>query len=234
MRAAAERAVATFGGLDVCVANAGIAPAASTVRAADPEIFERVVEVNLLGSYRTVRAALPHVAGRGGHISIVSSIYAFFNGMAVAPYAVSKSGVEALGRAMRVELATRGVSVGVVYYGMIDTEMTRQGFRGDPLAARMEDEHMPRFVRRRHSPESAARALVAGIERRSPRVFFPGYLRWYSAFRGIANPLLDRRLVRDRSLQDSLGEADVEGRTAGREIPGAREPDRPPRPGTRA
>jgi NAD(P)-dependent dehydrogenase (short-subunit alcohol dehydrogenase family) len=232
--AAVERTVATFGGLDACVANAGIASAASTARAADPDVWERVIEVNLLGTYRTARAALPHLIERGGHLSLVSSIYAFFNGMLVSPYAVSKSAVEALGRAMRVELAERGVSVGVVYYGMIDTEMTRKGFREDPVAARLEAEHVPGFIRRRHSPESAARALADGIERRAPRVFFPAYLRWYSAFRGLANPLLDRRLVRDRKLQRSLRDADVEGRAAGHEIVGARDDDRPPRPGTRA
>jgi NAD(P)-dependent dehydrogenase (short-subunit alcohol dehydrogenase family) len=71
------RAVESFGGLDVCVANAGVAPRAATVLAMDAGAFERVIEVNLLGAYRTARAAVPHVIARGGHVSVVASIYVF-------------------------------------------------------------------------------------------------------------------------------------------------------------
>jgi NAD(P)-dependent dehydrogenase (short-subunit alcohol dehydrogenase family) len=231
--AAVEATVQRFGGLDVCVANAGISPAASTVRAAATETFERVIEVNLLGTYRTVRAALPHVIAGGGHLSLVSSIYAFMNGVFVAAYGATKTAVEGLGRALRVELAQHEVSVGVVYYGFVATEMVREGFESDPLAARVEEQLAPRFVRRRLSAREAAEALVRGVERRAPRVFAPGYLRAYSALRGLINPLLDRRLEHDATLQALLREADLEGRTAGREIVAARAPDAPPRPDVR-
>src|SRR6478609_2759761 len=72
--AAAAEAVERFGGLDVAVANAGIAPKrVGTVRAGDPALWETIVDVNLLGVWRTVRAALPHVVERRGQLVLVAS-----------------------------------------------------------------------------------------------------------------------------------------------------------------
>src|SRR6478752_3473344 len=82
-RGAMQRAVAQtverFGGLDVVVANAGIVSRVATYRAMATESFERVVDVDLMGVVRTVDAALPQVVSRGGHVVVVSSIYAFTN-----------------------------------------------------------------------------------------------------------------------------------------------------------
>ncbi len=216
MRSAVATTVEQFGGLDIAVANAGIAPGVATVKAMPVEAFERVLDVNLGGVYRTVAAALPEVAARGGHMTLLGSIYSFFNGVLVAPYAMSKAGVEALGRALRVELAGQGASAGVVYYGFIATEMVRQGIEEDPLGEELEG-RIPAFVRRRLTPEQAAAALVDGIERRSPRVYAPGFLRGYSALRGVLNPAIDWQMRRDRKTQAVVAKADVEGRTAGHE-----------------
>jgi NAD(P)-dependent dehydrogenase (short-subunit alcohol dehydrogenase family) len=80
-RGALQRAVATtverFGGLDVVVANAGIASRGATFRAMSSESFDRVIDVNLLGVARTVETTLPQVIARGGHLVLVASIYAF-------------------------------------------------------------------------------------------------------------------------------------------------------------
>ncbi|MEO9137555.1 MAG: short-chain dehydrogenase/reductase [Jatrophihabitans sp.] len=122
-RAAAD-AVERFGGIDVVVANAGIAPPSDSVLSIDPAEFERTVDVDLLGQWRTVRAVLPYVIERRGHVVVVSSIYAFFNGVLNASYAASKAGIEQLTRALRVELAHHGASAGVAYLGFIDTDLT--------------------------------------------------------------------------------------------------------------
>ena len=207
---AVASATERFGGLDLCVANAGISTPVQTVRATPPEAFQRVLEVNLLGTYRTARAALPHVVERRGHISLVASIYAIFNGALQASYGVSKAGIEALGRALRLELAPDGATVGIVYYGFVATEMVAS-FEADPLAEMIERE-MPAFVRRRLSAGQAAETLVRGIESRSARVYAPRYLRSYSLFRGMLNPLIDRRLERHRRLHEVVRRADVEDR----------------------
>jgi NAD(P)-dependent dehydrogenase (short-subunit alcohol dehydrogenase family) len=113
---AAER----FGGLDVVFANAGIgADPPATIATIDEASFERVVEVNLLGVWRTVRAALPQIVARRGHVLVTASVYAFANGAANASYAMAKAGVEQLGRALRLELAARGATAGVLYPGWV-------------------------------------------------------------------------------------------------------------------
>lgn len=76
MQAAAETAVERFGGIDVVVANAGIASYGSVLKV-DPQAFRRVLDVNLLGNFHTVRATLPALIDRRGYVLIVSSLAAF-------------------------------------------------------------------------------------------------------------------------------------------------------------
>ena len=154
------------GGLDLVVANAGIASRAATVRAMNGEAFDRVLAVNLGGVYNTVITALPQVAARRGHLVLVSSIYAFWNGLGTAPYAMAKAGVEQLGRALRVELVPHGASAGVAYFGFIDTEMVRRAIDADPLSARLE-KLWPKALQKRLSPLEAGEAIARGIERRA-------------------------------------------------------------------
>jgi NAD(P)-dependent dehydrogenase (short-subunit alcohol dehydrogenase family) len=212
MEAAVEAAVERFGGLDVVVANAGIAPPAATMRVVNVDAWERVVDVDLLGVWRTVRAGLPQVVRRGGHVVVVASVYAFMNGALASPYAVAKAGVEQLGRALRIELVPHGASASVAYFGFIDTDMVRDAF-ADPVAKRFE-EQFPKFMSRRLPPSAAGEAIVKGIERRAPRIIAPRWWRAWSALRGILNPVFDRYLERDEENIDILRDADVEERAA--------------------
>jgi NAD(P)-dependent dehydrogenase (short-subunit alcohol dehydrogenase family) len=192
--------VQRFGDLDVVVANAGVAPPVRTIASMDPDAFERVVEIDLLGVYRTVYAALPRVATRAGQVVIISSVYAFANGALASPYAVSKAAVEQLGRALRVELAPHGAGVTVVYPGFADTKMVRDAFT-DPVAAGFQ-ELAPGFVMRRISPALVAERIVDGVERRAARVVVPRWFALYSALRGILNPLMEAGMVRDRRVRE--------------------------------
>ncbi|MGI8460642.1 MAG: short-chain dehydrogenase/reductase [Solirubrobacterales bacterium] len=205
---AVESAVERFGGLDIAVANAGIAPpGAVTTNAVDPDLFERVIEVNLMGVWRTAAAALPQVIERRGQIVVIASVYAFLNGAGAASYAASKAGVEALGRSLRAELAPHGASATVGYFGFVDTEMVRQAFE-DPVARRIE-ERLPKFMSRRLPPSAAGEALAEGIEKRAQRVIEPA-IPWRALFalRGLVNPLLDRGMERDRVLREIVLAAD--------------------------
>lgn len=195
-----ETAVERFGSLDICIPNAGIAPVASTVRSIDRDAFERVVEVNLLGVWRTVRSAMPHIVAARGQFLLIASAYAFFNGTFAAPYACSKAGVEALGRALRVELAPNGVHTGVAYFGFIDTEMVRSTFdrdaRGKDFGARI-----PFPLNKRMTPAEVGLLIADGIERRKARVI--ASKPWVPLFylRGLTGPLIDAVLSRDRRIQ---------------------------------
>src|SRR6201999_3610805 len=128
---AAQHTADAFGGIDVVIANAGVAAPPEPVATLDPAAFERTIEVDLLGQWRTARATIPALIERRGHIAFVGSIYAFFNGVLAAPYAMSKAGVEQLARALRVELAVHEVTAGVAYLGFIDTDLMAQAFADD-------------------------------------------------------------------------------------------------------
>ena len=109
IQAAVAETVERFGGLDVAVANAGIAPPTiATTRMVPTEQWERVIDINLLGAWRTARAALPQISERGGQIVFIGSLYSFSNGMLGSSYAASKAAVESLGRSLRAELAPLG------------------------------------------------------------------------------------------------------------------------------
>lgn len=202
------RAVEHFGGLDLVIANAGIAPPPLTARVMDSRTFERVLEVNVLGVYRTVQAALPEIVRNQGHIVVVASIYAFVNGVLMAPYAMSKAAVEQYGRALRGELAQHGVGVSVAYFGFIDTAMTQDAFT-DPIGKRFE-ETFPKVLMKKLQPAGAAAAIVDGVERRAPRVIAPRRWAAFSVLRGVVNPFLDRRTATDQTIQGILRDADVE------------------------
>ncbi|HEY1833100.1 MAG TPA: short-chain dehydrogenase/reductase [Solirubrobacteraceae bacterium] len=207
MQRAVARTVEHFGGLDVVVANAGIASRVATFRAMGSENFERVLDVNLMGVYRTVDAALPEIVARKGHVVVISSIYAFFNGIGTVPYAMSKAAVEQFGRALRAELTLHGASASVAYFGFIDTEMVHRALDADPLAERMLDP-LPKPLRKRLAPSAAGEAIVTGIEQRRPRIIRPRRWAIWSVLRGILNPLADARLERDVASQELLREFD--------------------------
>jgi NAD(P)-dependent dehydrogenase (short-subunit alcohol dehydrogenase family) len=211
-RGAMQRAVATvverFGGLDVVVANAGIASRGATFRAMSTESFERVLEVNLMGVYRTVEAALPEIVRRKGHVVVISSIYAFTNGIGAVPYAMSKAAVEQFGRALRVELVQHGASASVAYFGFIDTEMVHRALDSDPLVEAM-FETVPRPLRKRLAPAVAGEAIVRGIERRQARIIRPRRWTVMSVLRGILNPLIDAQMERDEKAQAILRQLDA-------------------------
>ncbi len=206
MAGAVEEVVERFGGLDVAVANAGIAPPTRPMSVVDTDSFERTIEVDLLGVWRTVRPALAQVIERRGHVVVVASVYAFVNGIMATPYAASKAAVEQLGRALRAELSIHGASASVAYFGFIDTPMVRDAL-DDPAAGNI-GEMFPAFMLRRLHAADAGEAIVDGIERRVPRIIRPRWWRAYSVLRGVVNPLLDRRAERDERVRETVREAE--------------------------
>ena len=215
MLAAVAAVVEQLGGLDVAVANAGIAQKQfATARGISGEEWERVFEVDLLGVWRTVRAALPQVVERRGQMVVISSVYAFANGMGNTPYAVAKAGVEALGRSLRVELAPHGASATVAYFGWVDTKLVQDAF--DQEDGGRIRELSPDFLLKRITPDEAGAGLVRGIEERAPRVFVPKWWRYVSALRGLINPLLDRRMESDAKTAALIRDLDAKSVDAGK------------------
>ncbi len=213
--AAVAAVVDRFGGLDIAVANAGIAPpTVTTARTMPGEEWKRVVDVNLIGAWHTARAALPQISERGGQIVFIGSIYSFANGLLASPYAVSKAGVEALGRALRAELAPLGASASVVYFGWVDTDLVRDSLdhKDDGRGARILGEILPAFLLKRITAETAGATIARALEARAPRAFAPPVWRYLSAARGLINPLTDRRLDRDPEIAAVVAEVEAASR----------------------
>lgn len=206
-------AVTRFGRVDVVVANAGVAPKVAPVLGMPEEEWERVIQTNLFGVYNTVVAGMEQVIANSGQFVLVSSSYAFMNGVLSSPYATAKAGVEALGRALRSELLPRGASATVAYFGWIATDMVETTF-SDPVVDRFRREAVPRPLTRRVPVSRAGRVIVEGIGRRSPRVIAP--FEWKALFflRGLLGPFMDRRFENDPRVAEIVLEA--EARTAAR------------------
>jgi NAD(P)-dependent dehydrogenase (short-subunit alcohol dehydrogenase family) len=183
---AVDEAVRALGGLDVVMANAGIAAQLPLV-GGDPEVFERTLRVNVLGVYYTMRAAGPHVSHPRGYALAVASLAAAVHPPLLGAYSASKAGVEAIGDTLRIELRPSGARVGVAYFAELDTDMTRRGF-GTQAAAKLGGGR--RTISGVAPLSDAIDAIERGIERRSRRVVSP---RWVSAVLPI-RPLAQRAI----------------------------------------
>jgi len=202
-----EEVVQRFGGIDIVIANAGVATV-GTVASLDPDEFERVIEVNLLGVYRTVRAALPHVVERRGYVLVVASLAAALHGGMMANYAMAKAGAEAFANSLRQELAPRGTAVGCAYFGFIDTDMVRDAY--DHPASQVARRNAPDWIAKPIPVAAAGAAIVRGVEGRRSRVWAPRWVGAVLALRGIVVPLLERRQARDADAVAALDLAAAE------------------------
>lgn len=198
------------GSIDVVWANAGIAADPPTTIAAIPiDEFERVVEIDFLGVWRTIRAALPAVTQASGHVLITSSCYAFGNGMVNAPYAASKAAVESLGRSLRSELAGTGTTAGVLYPGWIETPIVQSARHKDPIAVELTSIGFPGPLGKLVSPAELAEQAVRGIERRAPRTIHPRVFIGWSLLRGLVNPVMDWGIDRHPRVQKLVRKLEV-------------------------
>jgi NAD(P)-dependent dehydrogenase (short-subunit alcohol dehydrogenase family) len=179
MTATAAQAVERFGGIDIVIANAGIASYGS-VLVVDPQAFRRVLDVNVVGVFNTVRATLPSLIERKGYVLVVSSLAAFAAAPGMAPYAASKAGVEHFANALRLEVAHRGVTVGVAHMSWIDTPLVQDTKADLPSFKKMLDT-LPGPLSRTTSVQRCGEVFVKGIERRRERIYCPGWvglIRW--------------------------------------------------------
>jgi len=207
--AAVDEAVARLGGLEVVLANAGIATV-GMVRSIDPVAFERTIEINLLGVWRTVRACLPYVIERRGYILPTASLAAAAHSPGMAAYAASKAGVEAFADCLRAEVAHLGVSVGCAYFSFIDTPMVR-GADATAVVASMKAK-LKGPLARSYPVADAAEAVVRGIERRSRRVVAPGWVRGMLLARDVLQPLSERLGQASVPEADRIALAEIERR----------------------
>lgn len=173
---AVDEAASWCGGLRLGVVNAGIGVYRSVQATTDAEA-RRVMEVNYLGAWATVRAAVPHLlqAPRAALVA-VSSLFAAIPVRGGAPYGASKGALELFLACLRLEIAGTGVSVGWVNAGAVDTDM---------IATAVPIDKLPRLARLlvpTMTPERVARAIVRCAESGRRRKVIPATAAFFVAF----------------------------------------------------
>jgi NAD(P)-dependent dehydrogenase (short-subunit alcohol dehydrogenase family) len=186
--------VEALGGLDVIVANAGVA-AHLPLLGGDPAIMEGTLRVNVLGVYYTLRTAGPHIAHKNGYALAIASRAAALHAPLLGAYSASKAAVEALGNTLRIELRSSGARVGVGYFSKLDTDMARRG-----LDSRAASGIAFSSLMGVTPVEVAISALERGIARRARRIVAP---RWVGPQLSLRMPL--QRVV-DIAAQRGLAE----------------------------
>src|SRR6476620_10854974 len=229
LQTAVRRTVDTFGGLDIAVANAGIAPL-TTVYTATAHSLARTIEVNLIGSMLTAHAALPAIAERQGHVLLISSAAAFTVLPGMSAYCAAKAGLERFGDALRLEVAHRGVTVASAHPTWIDTDLVRDTEEALPTFAESR-KRLPGPLGAYTSVEDCAAALVENLETRRRRVFVPGSVAVVSALRqmvtGAAAEKLALLVSKKRVPQLERDIAKLNGQEFGKNSIGAQARNKP-------
>jgi NAD(P)-dependent dehydrogenase (short-subunit alcohol dehydrogenase family) len=193
--------VERFGGIDVVIANAGIATA-GFVRSVDTAAFEKVIEVDL----RTFRVTLPHVIEREGYLLAISSLAAITHAPGMANYAAAKAGVEAFCNSLRAEVAHLGVKVGVAHPTWIRTDLVESA-DAHPVFGKLRA-GMPGLVGKTYPLGVALDLIEAGVLKRARTIHVPRWVGGLKLIRAFLPPIIefgsrDRIPAADRAaLQD--------------------------------
>ncbi|UZG54903.1 SDR family oxidoreductase [Rhodococcus opacus] len=194
LQKAVDAGVAKFGGIDLVLANAGIASYGSVMHV-DPATFKRVIDINILGVFHTVRAALPSVIDRKGYILVVSSLAAFAPAPGLAAYNTSKAGIEHFANTLRLEVAHHGVTVGSAHMSWIDTPLV-QDAKADLTAFNQLLAVLPGPLGKTTSVDSCVDAFVDGLAGRKRRVYVPRWVEFVGWLKAVVtSPIGDRSLL---------------------------------------
>ncbi|MGW5849138.1 SDR family oxidoreductase [Streptomyces sp. NPDC055254] len=185
----ARRVTARLGQASLVVSNAGVAEGGPFTES-DPQLWRRVIEVNLIGSAVTARSFLPDLLDTRGYLLQVASLAAMGTAPLMSAYCASKAGVESFAHALRAELAHRGVGVGIAYINWTDTDMIRDGDRH--VVLRELRAHMPPPARKVYPADHVADRLVTAAERRKATVYVPAWLRAVQPVRAFLPPVVTR------------------------------------------
>jgi short-subunit dehydrogenase len=156
-----------LGPIDVLINNAGSTMVQRFVDV-DSDAAERMLRLDLINPMRITRAVLPAMtARRSGTIVDVCSVAAFAALLGTTYYAAAKAGLAAASEVLRGELRGTGVHVVTVYPGPIRTAMSTQAYNSF-------EDHWTKKLAAEAAPEKLAVKIRSAVERRRPRVIFPG------------------------------------------------------------
>lgn len=190
-----------FGAVDVVVAGAGVLGPLQTIGPTAPAEWDRVIDINLNGLWRTLKAAAPHVQRTGGHLVAVSSMIAYVHPPLLASYAASKAGVAAMTDVLRLEMRAVGVTVGSVHPVIFRTPMIGDAL-SSPAAAELVRDFSGAF--KTVELDTVVAEIVRGIERRARRVVVPRRHGSAALVPGLAQAALERLLFRPRAVARAI------------------------------
>lgn len=210
--AAVADTMRAHGRIDAVVANAGIS-SHGTVALTPIEAMARVIDVNLTGVIRTVSATLPHVIDSKGYYLLIASAAAIASSPGITTYSATKAGVEHFGNGLRLEVAQKGVDVGVAYPSWIDTDLVRDAQTLGSFSERLK--RLPGPFGKITPLDVCAAALAEAVEKRMRKVFVPKSLGRYAAIRELLkSPFAEKRAT--RNINAHLPHLDEEVTASGR------------------
>jgi len=188
--AAFDDAWARCGRIDLLVNNAGIG-AAADARDMTPALWQKVVDINLMGVIHGCHAAWPRMADSGGQIVNIASAFGLLPGPLFAAYSATKHGVVGLSRSLRAEGWALGIGVTTVCPGFIRTRILENALTVGMNAATAEAAVPFRFV----ELDYAVDRILHGIARNRSLVVFPWEMRLLWWLDRLAPALVDRLSV---------------------------------------
>lgn len=131
---------------DILVNNAGIAESAPFHKTSD-ELWHRIIEINLSGTFFCMREALPAMLEKGwGRVINIASIAGKAGAAYIAAYVASKHGVVGLTRSLAVEVATKGITVNAICPGYVETDMAQYAIDSITTKTKMSAEDAKKYL----------------------------------------------------------------------------------------
>ncbi len=161
-----EGTVAEYGRIDTLINNAGITLASRFTRLHDLSLFEKVIQVNFMGSVYCTYHALPHLKETQGRLAAICSLRGKFPSTRADGYGASKHAMAEFFESIRMEMAGRSVSVTIIYPGWVSTGITSRSLRADGKPtnkiSKIEEGAMP--------VETCTRIIVEAVAKRKREV----------------------------------------------------------------
>ena len=189
-----EKTVATFGQIDTLIVNAGMSAHANfaEIKPEDLQWMHDLMELNYWGSVWPIHAALPHLAKTKGRIVAVSSVAGLIGVPGRTAYSGTKFALSGFCEALRSELEPSGISVTIVYPGVVKTDIRKVGYGASGGALGMSGVREGDMM----SVQQAVRLMLEGISRRKREVLMTRQMRFGRWLKLIAPYLVDRMALK--------------------------------------
>ncbi len=190
-----------YGCIDIVIANAGITQVAPMMTT-NEEDFSRVIDINLNGSWRTFKAALPYIALSEGYMAAICSMASFVHCPLQASYAASKAGLHAICNSIRLEVKHLGVDVGSFHPTFFASPLM-DGVTSDPVGEKLWGGNQSgpwKMI----SIDEVVREIIQGIEQRSEQIVIPKRQTLIAKASGFFRRYIERRGFKGNVVEEAI------------------------------